>query len=165
MIEVDPARFEEMVGEALDGLPEELGRLMSNVAVTVEHDPGPPGLLGLYEGIPLTSRTTGYAGVLPDRITIYRLAICAVCQTERDVVEEVVLLGGPSKGWNCDDVKFYLAFLTVDRLEPEYRDKLNAIPTRLTLTPQQVDDSIEAGRRGALALRRLQQYIRERVGH
>ena len=89
MIEVDPARFEEMVGEALDGLPEELGRLMSNVAVTVEHDHGPPGLLGLYEGIPLTSRTTGYAGVLPDRITIYRLAICAVCQTEREVVEEV----------------------------------------------------------------------------
>jgi len=89
MIEVDPARFEEMVGEALDGLPEELGRLMSNVAVTVEHDRGPPGLLGLYEGIPLTSRTTGYAGVLPDRITIYRLAICAVCQTEREVVEEV----------------------------------------------------------------------------
>lgn len=79
--------------------------------------------------------------------------------------EQVVHLGGPSKGWNCDDVKFYLAFLTVDRLEPEYRDKLNAIPTRLTLTPQQVDDSIEAGRRGALALRRLQQYIRERVGH
>jgi len=86
---MDPARFEEMVGEALDGLPEELGRLMSNVAVTVEHDPGPPGLLGLYEGIPLTSRTTGYAGVLPDRIIIYRLAICAVCQTEREVVEEV----------------------------------------------------------------------------
>ena len=89
MIEVDPARFEEMVGEALDGLPDELGRLMSNVAVTVEHGPGPPGLLGLYEEIPLTSRTTGYAGVLPDRITIYRLAICAVCQTEHDVVEEV----------------------------------------------------------------------------
>ena len=89
MIEVDPARFEEMVGEALDGLPEGLGRLMSNLAVTVEHDPGPPGLLGLYEGIPLTSRTTGYAGVLPDRITIYRLAVCAVCQTEREVVEEV----------------------------------------------------------------------------
>ena len=51
-----------MVAEALDGLPEELGRLVSNVAVTVEHRPGPPGLLGLYEGVPLTSRTTGYAG-------------------------------------------------------------------------------------------------------
>jgi len=89
MIEVSPARFEEMVAAALDGLPEELGRLMSNVAVMVQHEPGPPGLLGLYEGVPLTSRTTGYAGVLPDRITIYRLAICAICNTEDEVVDQV----------------------------------------------------------------------------
>jgi predicted Zn-dependent protease with MMP-like domain len=89
MIEVAPGRFEEMVGAALDSLPEELGRLLSNVAVTVQHEPGPPGLLGLYQGVPLTSRTTGYAGVLPDRITIYRLAICAVCRTEDEVVEQV----------------------------------------------------------------------------
>jgi predicted Zn-dependent protease with MMP-like domain len=89
MIEVSPARFEEMVEAALDSLPERLGRLMSNVAVMVQHEPGPPGLLGLYEGIPLTSRTTGYAGVLPDRITIYRLAICAVCETEDDVIDQV----------------------------------------------------------------------------
>jgi predicted Zn-dependent protease with MMP-like domain len=89
MIEVSPARFEEMVEAALDSLPERLGRLMSNVAVMVQHQPGPPGLLGLYEGIPLTSRTTGYAGVLPDRITIYRLAICAICRTEYEVVDQV----------------------------------------------------------------------------
>jgi len=89
MIEVDPARFEDMVVTALDSLPEELGRLMSNVAVTVQHEPGPPGLLGLYQGIPLTSRTTGYAGVLPDRITIYRLAICAACESEDEVVDQV----------------------------------------------------------------------------
>jgi predicted Zn-dependent protease with MMP-like domain len=89
VIEVDAERFEEMVTEALDGLPEGLGRLMSNVAVTVEHHPGPPGLLGLYEGIPLTSRTTQYAGVLPDHITIYHQAICAVCWTEAEVAEEV----------------------------------------------------------------------------
>jgi predicted Zn-dependent protease with MMP-like domain len=89
MIEVTPARFEEMVEAALDSLPERLGRLMSNVAVMVQHEPGPPGLLGLYEGIPLTSRTTGYAGVLPDRITIYRLAICAVCETEDEVIDQV----------------------------------------------------------------------------
>ena len=89
VIEVDQERFEEMVGSALDGLPEGLGRLMSNVAVTVEHGAGPPGLLGLYEGVPLTSRTTGYAGVLPDRITIYQQAICAICRTEREVVAEV----------------------------------------------------------------------------
>jgi predicted Zn-dependent protease with MMP-like domain len=86
---VDPGRFEEMVATALDGLPEEFGKLMRNVAVTVEHGPGPRGLLGLYEGIPLTSRTTQYAGVLPDRITIYRLAICAICNSEDEVAEQV----------------------------------------------------------------------------
>ena len=89
MIEVERERFEEMVGEALDGLPAELGQVMRNVAVTVEHEPGPAGLLGLYRGIPLTSRTTHYAGVLPDRITIYRLAICAICRGEAEVVERV----------------------------------------------------------------------------
>jgi len=52
MIEVSPARFEEMVEAALDSLPERLGRLMSNVAVMVQHEPGPPGLLdeGVIEG-------------------------------------------------------------------------------------------------------------------
>ena len=84
-----PERFEEMVAAALDGLPAELGRLMSNVAVTVQHEPGPPGLLGLYQGIPLTRRTSGYAGVLPDQITIYRQAICAACASEDEVVAEV----------------------------------------------------------------------------
>jgi predicted Zn-dependent protease with MMP-like domain len=89
VIYVPPERFEEMVGEALDGLPEDLGRLMRNVAVTVEHGPGPRGLLGLYQGVPLTSRGANYAGVLPDRITIYRRAICAICQTEDEVVSQV----------------------------------------------------------------------------
>jgi predicted Zn-dependent protease with MMP-like domain len=89
MVEVDPERFEVMVSEALDGLPEELGELMSNVAVTVQQDGGPAGLLGLYQGIPLTRRSTSYAGVLPDRITIFRRAICAVCGTESEVVEQV----------------------------------------------------------------------------
>ena len=89
MIIVDPESFEQMVATALDSLPAELGDLMRNVAVLVEHGRGPRSLLGLYEGIPLTSRTTGYAGVLPDRITIYQQAICAICDTEADVVEQV----------------------------------------------------------------------------
>jgi predicted Zn-dependent protease with MMP-like domain len=89
VIEVEPGRFEEMVVAALDGLPEELGRLMRNVAVTVEHGPGPPGLLGLYQGVPLTSRTSQYAWALPDRIIIYRRAICAICRTEQGVAEQV----------------------------------------------------------------------------
>jgi predicted Zn-dependent protease with MMP-like domain len=91
VIEVGQDRFEEMVLTALDGLPEALGRLMRNVAVTVEHDGGPPGLLGLYQGVPLTSRTTQYAGVLPDRITIYRRAICAICNSEEEVADQVRL--------------------------------------------------------------------------
>ena len=89
VIDVDPGRFEDMVITALDGLPEELSRLMRNVAVTVEHGPGPPGLLGLYQGIPLTSRTADYTGVLPDRITIYRREICAICQTEQEAADQV----------------------------------------------------------------------------
>jgi predicted Zn-dependent protease with MMP-like domain len=89
VIEVEPERFEEMVVVALDGLPEQLGSMMRNVAVTVEHRPGPRGLLGLYQGVPLTGRTTQYAGVLPDRITIYRLAICAICNTEEEVADQV----------------------------------------------------------------------------
>jgi predicted Zn-dependent protease with MMP-like domain len=89
MVVVAGARFEEMVGVALDGLPPELGKLMRNVAVTVELDGGPPGLLGLYEGVPLTERFSDYSGLLPDRITIYRKAICAICHTEDEVVEEV----------------------------------------------------------------------------
>jgi predicted Zn-dependent protease with MMP-like domain len=89
VIQVEPSRFEDMVVMAVDGLPQELGQMMRNVAVTVEHGPGPPGLLGLYEGIPLTSRTSQYAGVLPDRITIYRQAICAICLSEEEVAGQV----------------------------------------------------------------------------
>ena len=89
VIDIDPDRFEDLVATALDGLPPELGREMRNVAVTVQHEPGPPNLLGLYEGIPLTSRTTGYAGVLPDRITIYQQAICEICDTEEEVADQV----------------------------------------------------------------------------
>lgn len=89
MVDVDPERFEVMVTEALDGLPDDLGDLMNNVAVTVEHEEGPRGLLGLYRGVPLTRRSTFYAGALPDRITIYRRAICAVSASEAEVVEQV----------------------------------------------------------------------------
>ncbi len=78
-----------MVADALDGLPPGLGRAMRNVAVTVEPGPGPVGLLGLYEGVPLTERTSHYSAAMPDRITIYQRAICAMCSTEAEVVEEV----------------------------------------------------------------------------
>lgn len=58
---------------ALDELPLELRDRMSNVEVVVENEPpaGQP-LLGLYQGVPLTERGTGYSGFLPDKISIYR---------------------------------------------------------------------------------------------
>ncbi|HWH34769.1 MAG TPA: metallopeptidase family protein [Acidimicrobiales bacterium] len=88
MVEVGPERFEELVGEALDGIPEELGRLMDNVVVQVREG-SPLGLLGLYEGIPLTERQD-YGGLaMPDRITVYRRPICRRCASEAQVVEEV----------------------------------------------------------------------------
>src|ERR1700689_460201 len=73
----------------MDGWVPDFKQLCGGVASLVEHRPGPPGLLGLYEGVPLTSRTTQYAGVLPDRITIYRQAICALCRTEDEVADQV----------------------------------------------------------------------------
>ncbi len=83
-------RFEELVADALDEIPEELGRLMDNVWVTVEDVPEVAGLLGLYDGVPLTERDVGYAGmVMPDRITLYRIPICAMCRTEQQVVDVV----------------------------------------------------------------------------
>jgi predicted Zn-dependent protease with MMP-like domain len=89
VVEVARDRFEELVGEALDTIPEKLARVMSNVVVLVVDDPPEPGLLGLYTGIPLTERGDWYAGVLPDRIEIYRNPICEICHTEDEVVTEV----------------------------------------------------------------------------
>ncbi|MDX6314976.1 MAG: hypothetical protein QOF84_1722 [Streptomyces sp.] len=86
--------FEELVSDALDRIPSELARVMDNVAVFVEDEPDPSGthgtgLLGLYEGTPLTERGEWYAGVLPDRITIYKGPILRMCGSREEVVEEV----------------------------------------------------------------------------
>lgn len=75
--------------DALDGIPPEFTEVMDNVAVVIEDDPPQPGLLGLYQGVPLTERGQWYAGVLPDRISVYRNPICAICETPEQVAEEV----------------------------------------------------------------------------
>jgi predicted Zn-dependent protease with MMP-like domain len=89
MVEVDRERFEQLVADALDGIPTELGSYMDNVGVFVQDRSGVPGLLGLYQGVPLTERGISYSGFMPDRITIYRLPICHICNTEDEVVHEV----------------------------------------------------------------------------
>ncbi len=82
--------FEALVSDALDEIPPGLARLIANCVILVEDDP-PAGarLLGLYEGVPLTERGSYYAGFLPDRITIFRRPILAICDTPEDVVHEV----------------------------------------------------------------------------
>ena len=85
-------RFEELVADALDAVPPPLMRLLDNVVVLVEdRDPDEPDLLGLYEGHALTERGADYGGALPDRIMIYRVAICDVCADEDEVAEEVTV--------------------------------------------------------------------------
>ena len=77
---VSRARFEKLVADALDSIPPDLGVHMDNVVVVVEDWATPeqlggrPGtLLGLYEGVNLTNRSPiNYAGVMPDRVTIFR---------------------------------------------------------------------------------------------
>jgi predicted Zn-dependent protease with MMP-like domain len=68
-----PSSFEELVQRAIASVPDELRDRMSNVEFVIDGEP-PPGkrLLGLYEGVPLTMRTSWYSGVAPDKITIFR---------------------------------------------------------------------------------------------
>src|SRR5690242_19465148 len=73
---VSSERFVAWVEEALDDLPDDLRRSMSNVGIVVDEDsPAESPILGLYQGVPLTRRTSGYAAVPPDKITIYRRPI------------------------------------------------------------------------------------------
>ncbi|HYH29071.1 MAG TPA: metallopeptidase family protein [Pseudonocardia sp.] len=85
-------RFEELVSDALDTIPPELTDAMDNVVVLVaDRNDTEPDLLGLYEGVALTERSSTYGGVLPDRITIYQDAILDICDAEDDVVHEVAV--------------------------------------------------------------------------
>jgi predicted Zn-dependent protease with MMP-like domain len=96
-VEIDEARFEELVADALDSLPPALGELMDNVAVIVADWPtaeqlgGRRGtLLGLYEGIALTHRSPlSYSAVMPDRITIFRRPIARLAGSEAELVQIV----------------------------------------------------------------------------
>ncbi len=87
-IDVSNERFEDLVGEALDGLPDEIGAMLENVAVMVD-DGHPDGPLGLYEGIPRTARGQYGFMEMPDRITIFRIPLCLHAHDEDHLVREV----------------------------------------------------------------------------
>lgn len=96
-------RFEELVQDALDSLPEEFLEGMENIEVLVEDWPsredlelvglegaGRYSLLGLYHGVPLTERGVYYGGVQPDLITIYQRPIEAVVGPDEDRLREQI---------------------------------------------------------------------------
>jgi len=83
--------FEDHVRRAVDSLPPDLRRAMSNVAIVVEDEnPEDPDLFGLYLGIPLTERGQNYAGVLPDKIAIYRIPLEEEFGDDADVLEDEI---------------------------------------------------------------------------
>ncbi len=88
---ISETAFEQLVGDALDSLPEELGSLLDNVVILVEDEHPEEDLYGLYEGIPQMERDD-YGGLaLPDRIWLYRLPLCADCDTLADLRDEVLV--------------------------------------------------------------------------
>jgi len=81
------------VGEALDEIPAELASLMDNVVVVVEEGSEGGGMLGRYEGVPLTERGGWYGTgdlVMPDRITVFRRPICALVDDEDELVRHKI---------------------------------------------------------------------------
>jgi predicted Zn-dependent protease with MMP-like domain len=82
--------FEDRVESALESLPAELRQAMSNVEIVVEDEnPEDPDIFGLYHGIPLTDRHD-YAGVLPDKISIYRVPLEAEFGHDPELLEQEI---------------------------------------------------------------------------
>lgn len=92
MISVSDERFDELIDKGIELIPEPLLRNMNNVALVVEPwNRDNPNTLGLYEGVALTRRTPSYSFALPDKITIYKEAICAYCNSEEELVRQVAV--------------------------------------------------------------------------
>ena len=97
---MDRERFEWLVAKAVEGLPEEFRSKLENIDVVVEDYPSPSQLasaglrrgqtlLGLYEGVPLTRRTSHYGLVAPDKITIFQKPIEAKCRYDAEITAEI----------------------------------------------------------------------------
>jgi predicted Zn-dependent protease with MMP-like domain len=92
-----PEDFEQLVADALDSIPPELAGAMDNVVVVVAEWPTAEQLgdrtgtlLGLYEGVPLTVRSPlSYAGVGPDRITVFSGPLRLLAHDDDDLARRV----------------------------------------------------------------------------
>ncbi len=85
----DVRRFEALVRDAIDALPEEFARRLENVEIVIEDSADRESLLGHYHGVPLTERGSGYSGFLPDKITIYRLPLERRARSPQELAEQV----------------------------------------------------------------------------
>ena len=90
-MDLSAQQFDKLVDRALDGIPDELARLVRNVVVLVEDDApeDDPDLLGLYDGIALTERWGDPLMELPDRIFIFRNNLLYMCDTVEQLEDEV----------------------------------------------------------------------------
>lgn len=89
-------QFERMVRKAVDSLPPDIHSLMVNVEIVIEDEPSmrqqgdaEDGPFGLYEGIPLTERTSSYGLILPDKITLFRGPLERASSTPSELFAEV----------------------------------------------------------------------------
>lgn len=99
-MELPDEEFDRLISHAMDELPKEYIERLDNVAIVMADDPTPEQiqrmkidnnhlLLGLYEGIPLTQRGTGYTFVLPDKITLFKHPLMRVVRDEHEFFEQI----------------------------------------------------------------------------
>jgi len=91
--DMEQKKFEELVAQALDGLPEAFREKLTNVAIIVEDSPPEEPesgglLLGLFHGIPRTEKSV-FSSTPPDRIFLYQRNIEAVCKSEAEVRRQI----------------------------------------------------------------------------
>lgn len=102
--EIPPDEFDDLVRDALDQLPDEAARLVSEIAVVVREVPEPGQaapdqlLLGTFRGIPHTAVGGRVPGSLPDVITLFRVPILAVCRSREEVAPRVLKVLGHEVG-------------------------------------------------------------------
>ncbi|MBU0638548.1 MAG: metallopeptidase family protein [Planctomycetes bacterium] len=98
MITVSDAEFDRAVEEALAAVPGEFRPYLDNIVIEVRARPSadlldeydvPDDILGLYVGVPLEDQSVQHSGQLPDRILVFRAALCEMCATWDELVEEI----------------------------------------------------------------------------
>jgi predicted Zn-dependent protease with MMP-like domain len=80
--------FEEVVREALDGIPEPIRSKLQNTIFAIEDDSDDGSMLGLYEGIPFPDRSDASMS-FPDRITLYQKPIERTGGTRSEIIREI----------------------------------------------------------------------------